>query len=806
MNLSAPVNATLAKFQGVGTIFDSNATPPSVSIADTSAAEGNTGLTNVTFTVTLSAPSSQMITVAYSTSAGTATSGSDYSPSSGTLTFQPGERQQLVFVSLFGDVLFEANETFFLTLGSPMNATLGRAQASGTILNDDSMPALSIGDVSILEGNSGTSNVQVPVTLSAPSGQTITVAYSTAPGTASAGSDFTTTTGTLTIPAGSTSMSIPVPIVGDVLNEPDETFTVALSNPAGATIARGLASVTIADDDKPQVSVSSVSVAEGNVAKNVVVTATLSAASTQQITVSYATADGTALAGSDYVAQSGLLTFAPGTTSRTMTISVLGDLINEPTEAFLVNLSSPVNATIGTGQAIVTIVDNDPVPSIAITNTSVNEGDTGTVSAVVTVTLSAVSAQTVTVAYATANGTATAGADYVSSSGTLTFAPGVTSLPVTVVVNGDTIDEANETIQVNLTNPTNATIATARGIITIVDDDPPLISINNRTVTEGDTGTVDAVFTVSLSFAQPLSVSVNYTTSDGTAVAPADYTAVSGTLTIPAGATSGSITVPVVGDLLDEANETFTVTLSSPVNGIIAVGTGLGTITDNDPTPSLSINDVTLTEGDVGTQTATFTVTLSAAAGRTVTTNYTTANATATAPADYTATSGTLTFTPGTTTQQVSVVVAGDVLDEADETFQVRLSAAVNATIAKGTGVGTILDNDPTPTAVINDVTITEANTGTRAMTFTVTLSAPSGQAITIAYATADGTATAPSDYTAASGTLTFAAGVTTRTITVTTLGDTTVEPNETFRVNLSAPVNVVLGNTFGTGTILNND
>jgi hypothetical protein len=152
------------------------------------------------------------------------------------------------------------------------------------------------------------------------------------------------------------------------------------------------------------------------------------------------------------------------------------------------------------------------------------------------------------------------------------------------------------------------------------------------------------------------------------------------------------------------------------------------------------------------------------------------------------------------------VLVTGDVLDEADETFQVRLSAAVNATIAKATGVGTIVDNDPTPTATINDVTITEANTGTRTMTFTVTLSAASGRAITIAWATADGTATAPSDYTAASGTLTFNAGITTRTIVVTTLGDTLIESNETLLVGLSAPANVVLGNTFGTGTILNND
>ena len=806
LNLSSPVNATLATSNGVGTIFDVSAAPPSLSIADVAVPEGNAGLTNMTIIVTLSAPSSRPITVGYSTGGGTASSGSDYSPSSGTLTFAPNVTQQSVAVSVFGDSLFESDETFLLTLDNPTNATLGRGQAMATIVNDDSASALSIGDVSVLEGNSGTSNAQLPVTLSAPSGQNVTVTYATAAGTATAGSDFTTTNGTLTIPAGSTSATISVPIVGDVLNEPTETFTVTLSSPTGATIARGLATVTITDDDQPQVSVGNVSVTEGNTGStNVVVTATLSAASTQQITVSFATADGTALAGSDYVAQSGPLTFAIGTTSRTMTIAVLGDVLDEPNETFLVNLSSPVNATIGTGQAVVTIVDNDPAPSIRITDASITEGDTGTASAVVTVTLSAVSAQTVTVAYATANGTAAA-TDYVASSGTLTFAPGVASLPVTVVVNGDTTDEANETIQVNLTSPTNATIADAQGIVTIVDDDPAMISINNRTVTEGDTGTLAALFTVSLSFAQPQPVSVNYATSDGTAVAPADYTAVSGTLTIPAGATSGQITVPVAGDLLDEVNETFTVTLSSPVNGIIATGTGLGTITDNDPTPSLVINDVTLTEGDVGTQTATFTVTLSAASGRTVTTSYTTANATATAPADYTATSGTLTFTPGSTTQQISVVVAGDALDEADETFQVRLSAAVNATIADATGVGTITDNDATPTAVINDVTITEANTGTRAVTFAVTLSAASAQAITIAYATADGTATAPSDYTAASGTLTFNAGVTTRTITVTTLGDTTVEPNETLRVNLSAPVNVVLGNTFGTGTILNND
>jgi hypothetical protein len=327
-------------------------------------------------------------------------------------------------------------------------------------------------------------------------------------------------------------------------------------------------------------------------------------------------------------------------------------------------------------------------------------------------------------------------------------------------------------------------------------------------VTEGNAGTVNAAFTVSLSFAHSQPVSVNYTTMDGTAVAPNDYTSVAGTLTIAAGATTGVINVPVVGDVLDEANETYTVVLSAPVNGSIADGSGLGTITDNDPTPSLAVNDAIVTETDTGSSaTATFTVTLSTVSGRTVTVNYATLNGTATVAAgDYTSSSGTLTFTPGTTTQQVNVSITGDVLDEADETVQLRLSSAVAATIADNNGIATIIDNDPTPTAVINDVTITEANSGTRAMTFTVTLSAAAGRTITISWAAADGTATAPADYTAATGTVTFNAGIVTRPITITTVGDTTPEPHETLLVNLSNPVNVVIADIQGVGTILNND
>ena len=168
------------------------------------------------------------------------------------------------------------------------------------------------------------------------------------------------------------------------------------------------------------------------------------------------------------------------------------------------------------------------------------------------------------------------------------------------------------------------------------------------------------------------------------------------------------MTVPVNGDLLDEANETFFVNLSNPSNVTIADGQGLGTINDNDPLPTVSVNDVTVTEGNGGTVNATFTLSLNGPSGRSLSVDYATADGTATAPADYQATSGTATFTAGQTAQQVTVLVNGDVLDEANETFTLNLTNAVNVTIADPQGTGTINDDDPTPTLSVNDVSVVE--------------------------------------------------------------------------------------------------
>ncbi len=218
------------------------------------------------------------------------------------------------------------------------------------------------------------------------------------------------------------------------------------------------------------------------------------------------------------------------------------------------------------------------------------------------------------------------------------------------------------------------------------------------TVTEGNSGSANAQFTVTLTPASSQTVTVNYATANSSATAGSDYTSTSGQLSFSAGATTRTISVPVLGDTLDEDNETFFVNLSGAVNATIATAQGLGTITDNDATPSLKINDVKLTEGNSGTKPFTFTVTLSAASGRTVTVNYATANDSATAgttgAADYIAASGTLTFNAGTTTRSITVSVRGDTTKEKDEKFLVNLTAASNATISDAKGEGTIEDDD----------------------------------------------------------------------------------------------------------------
>ncbi len=236
--------------QGTVVVVDPNT--PTVSIGDLSHAEGNTGSTAFDFPLTLSHSAAQDVTVHYSTSNGTAASGSDYTAvSNATATITAGQTTGVATVQVTGDTAAEPNETFAVTLSSPANATIADGSATGTITNDDGpppLPTLSIGDASITEGNSGTSPMTFPVTLSSASGSNVTAHFQTTDGTATAPADYKTASGTVTITAGMTSAPVTVNIVGDKLKETDETFTVSLSSPSGATIADGDATGTIHDN------------------------------------------------------------------------------------------------------------------------------------------------------------------------------------------------------------------------------------------------------------------------------------------------------------------------------------------------------------------------------------------------------------------------------------------------------------------------------------------------------------------------------------------------------------------------------
>ncbi len=335
----------------------------------------------------------------------------------------------------------------------------------------DGVPVASIGTpVVVTEG--AVPAMVFTVSLSAASGVPVTVNYSTTDGTAVAGSDYTNTVGTLTIPAGNLTGTISVPILNDTVYEATEAFTLNLAAPTGVTLGTAVATGTINDNDAaPVISIGTpVAVTEGGV-PSMQFTVSLSAASALPVMFSYATANGTAIAGSDYTAASGNVTIAAGSTIATITVPILNDNVFELTEAFTVDLSAITGATAGTISATGMILDDDPLPSISVADVALVEGNSGTTNMVFTLSLSGPSSQTVTVNYATANGTATAGSDYTAASGTAIFAPGSTSAQVVVAVNGDTQIEVNDTLTLNLSGAANASIATASVTGTITNDD-----------------------------------------------------------------------------------------------------------------------------------------------------------------------------------------------------------------------------------------------------------------------------------------------------------------------------------------------
>jgi hypothetical protein len=805
--------------------------------------------TTVTFNVTRDGGVGVESTVKYDIT-GTAKSGVDFNrvrvdgltaSLSGTLNFAAGERTKVITLDVLNDKIFEPDETIIVTLSEPnltdppASSTISNASATVNIVNDDPKPVVTINNVAITEGNTGVKTAIFTINLSNPSSEDIVVNYNTSNNTAVAEEDYVAVPLTpITFKAGELSQTIAVEIKGDNVFEDDETFKINLTDADDETLAIGIATI-INDDKQPAISISDKIIqAEGDDGTITdTLTVTLSNPSSKTVTVGYNTTDGTAVKDEDYVGiDQGIITFEPGKTSKTIDVEIIGDRKFEVDERFNVNLTNPTNGVLATKRTgIVTISNDDTRPIISIDDISLDEeGNENTQDARFTVTLSNPSSEIVTVNYSTTDGTATtADKDYIAVPKTLlTFQPGEITKEITVQVVGDTKFESNETFNVVLADAKNATIDSQKntGIATISnDDEKPTISISDAEIvdegnplTPPNTTGVNAVFTVTLSNASSEEITVNYTTSDGTAtVADKDYTETTNSITFKAGEISKQISIPIIGDIKFEPNETFDVNLSltDTNKATIDDGIGVGTIKNDDAQPTITIKDVTVTEGNTGITPAVFTVELSNPSSEDITVNYSTSDGTAKAEdGDYTAIATTeLVFTAGETSKTITVDVQGDTKFESNETFNVNLSdPTTGVTIAKNIGVATITDDDKQPTINISDATIfedSEGNSDTKDAVFTVTLSNASGQIVTVNYNTSDGTATsADNDYIAISAnSLTFAPGETSKEITVAIKGDTKFEDDETFNLNLvSASGGTLTDNKVGVATIKNDD
>ncbi|WP_035484516.1 MBG domain-containing protein, partial [Algoriphagus marincola] len=523
----------------------------------------------------------------------------------------------------------------------------------------------------------------------------------------------------------------------------------------------------------------------------------------------------------DYSLSGSSITIPSENTSGSINITNLPDILFEGNETVIIDIASVSNGTeSGTQQVTYTIIDDDPLPTVSLEVLDIYNPitDESGGQAYVRANLNAVAGVAVTVPLSF-SGTATGGGTDYSVTGTsITLSPGEIRDSIRVTSQFDGIVEGDETIIISMGTPTNAIKGTPDQVtITIKDEDVATeISINDPSVNEGNSGTTTLTFTVSLSEAAPVGgVTVDYASSDGTAVAGSDYTAVSGTLSFAVGETSKTIDVPVSGDQTVELDETLTLTLSNPTGiGIaIADGTGTGTIT-NDDQAIVTIADVFGNEDDGP---ITVTVTLDNAVDGGFDVDVSTVDGTATvADNDFTAiVNQTLSFA-GTAGEQETFTITptADATPEPNETVLISMSNLVPAVVASSNiditdgATLTILSDDDISIS-INDPSVAEGDAGFTSLTFTVSLShaAPIGGA-TVDFATADGTAVAGSDYTAVSGTLSFAVGETSKTIDVPVSGDLIVEPDETLTLSLSNPTGfrVVISDGIGTGTITNDD
>ena len=744
-----------------------------------------------TFTVSLTGGSATApVEVQYGME-GTATEGEDYAAPAGRLTIAAEAAGGTITIQTTADAAADPGETLAVVLRSARTAkgtVVVTPEAATTTITDPALPTLSVAPVTVEEGITAS----FAVTLSAAQATDLTVEWTTEDGTAEEGVDYAAVTaGPLILAGGATMGTIEVATMQDETPEPDEVFTVRLTGanlPAGVVLGRASATGTIRDDDASR------AVAPPNAPDGLSATA-----GDGRVSLSWrAPQHNGGAAITHYECRVGTGTWE--STGSISTDFAVRDLTNGQEYEFRVRAVNEAGAGPAAGPVSATPVAGTrgepvrPLPSLSIGDARAVEGSGALRFAL---RLSEASSYRVTVDYATYGGTAEGGVDYEEAYGTVVFAPGERRRTITVRLFDDREDEQDETLEIALFGEANALLRDPIGTGTILDDDGPELTVADVSALE-TSGRIS--FTVRLSAPSVQRVTGSFSTRDGTATAGADYREAVGTFGIEPGAVNRRIVVALVDDRLDEDDETFLLELGRVRNATPADDEAVGTIEDDDEEPELMLADAAVTEG---AGRIAFPVWLTAVSGRTVTVDYAMTDGSATGGVDYTATSGTLTFAAGDTDRTIVAVVLDDDLDEDDETFLLELGRVRNATPADDEAVGTIEDDDEEPELMLADAAATE---GAGRIAFSVWLTAVSGRTVTVDYAMIDGSAAGGVDYTATSGTVTFAAGDTGKTIVAVVLDDDLDEDDETFAVALSGETNATLDDRSATGTIRDDD
>ncbi len=468
----------------------------------------------------------------------------------------------------------------------------------------------------------------------------------------------------------------------------------------------------------------------------------LSAPASGTVTVNYhVVPGGTATSGTDFILADGGLTFPAGVTAQTITMEILKPAMDEPDVALTIAIDGPEGATLGQPSQHHVTISANMLPRINFNPASLMLSETVTNTGI-SVALDSMSTVPIMVDYkvVAAQTTATGGGvDYTLADGTLTISAGTLGNTIPLVVINDTLDEDDETIAIQLSNPVNAELGpTSLFTYTILDDDPPpSVAFTAATTSFPEAAGLTSV-PVALSTASGKTITVPYTVTLGTASA-ADVAVSDGTLTFAPGVTTQSIPVMIIQDLIDEDDETFTLTLGTPANATLGTNASdLVTIVDDDAPPTMSITTASESVPEsVGT--VALTVALSAPSGKDITVAFT-GSGTATQGADYSyaPVSQTFDFPAGTLSQTITITVVDDTLDEPNETLITTLGTPTNATLATASQTVTILDNDPTcigPTGSPYQVCLTDMPAAPVSLTANINTNATGGSPLCLATA-----------------------------------------------------------------------